>query len=312
MACSSSVFAAAAFALPTYLARGLGQDDYKPRPAEIPGRGRVSSASPIPDELAAESKFQMLTRLGFLARGLLYIVIGLLVIGTGRTEDLTGALDYLDEGVGQLLLIVLVAGLATYGLWRLADAAFAIEHPLDDGSALTKRAAAGLIGAIYLYLAYKATRILLDAGGASTSAQQQADTVLDLPGGQLVLGLAALVLAVAGAYQLHTAVTCGFLRRLDARAQAPLVKWLGRIGYAARGVIFLTVAALIGQAALDDQSTEAGGMEQALDLLSGPLLFVVAGGLILFGAFSMVEARYRRIHDAPDGIKREVKDRVGI
>ena len=267
--------------------------------------------STLPADLASESKFQSLTRVGFFARGLLYVVIGLLVIGTGRTEDLTGALQYLNEGAGRLLLMVLIAGLATYGLWRLADAAFGIEHPLDDRSAMRKRATAGLIGAIYLYLAYKATRILLEGGVANSSAQQQADTVLDLPGGQVVLGLAALVLAVAGAYQLYTAATCGFLRRLGAPAQAPLVKWLGRIGYAARGVIFLTVATLIGQAALDDRSNEAGGMEQALDLFSGPVLFAVAGGLILFGAFSMIEARYRRIHDAPDGVKQEVMDRVG-
>ena len=267
--------------------------------------------SAIPQDLAAESKFQSWTRVGFVARGLLYIVIALLVLGTGRTEDLTGALEYLNQGVGRLLLMVLAAGLATYGLWRLADAAFGIENPGGDGTALRKRGAAGLIGAIYLYLAYKAARILLEGNAGDSSAQQQADTVLDLPGGQWVLGFAALVLAVAGAYQLHKAYSCSFLRRLDAAAQAPLIKWLGRIGYAARGVIFLAVAWLIARAAIDEQSTEAGGMEQVLDLLSGPLLYAVAGGLMLFGMFSIIEARYRRIHDAPDDIKREVSDKMG-
>lgn len=271
----------------------------------------MSTASPLPGGLAGEGKFLTMTRLGFLARGLLYIIIGVLVIGTGRTEDLTGALDYLGHGTGRLLLIAVAAGLATYGLWRLTDAAFGIEHPGDDGKALVKRGGAGLIGAIYLYLAYKAARILLDGNAGSASTQQQADTVLDLPGGQLVLAVAALVLAVAGAYQLSKAVKCSFLNQLDAAAQAPPIKWLGRIGYASRGVIFLAVAILIARAAIDDRSNEAGGMEQALDLLSGPLLYAVAGGLILFGAFSMVEARYRRIHDAPEGIKQEVKDRVG-
>ena len=120
-----------------------------------------SAPSSAPD-LAGEGKFLGLTRLGFFARGLLYIVIALLVIGTGRTEDLTGALEYLGRGFGQLLLIVLAAGLATYGLWRLADAAFGMENPGPDGKALRKRAAAGGIGVIYLYLAYKATRILLE------------------------------------------------------------------------------------------------------------------------------------------------------
>ena len=266
---------------------------------------------PMPADLAGESKFQRWTRVGFIARGLLYIVIGVLVLGTGRTEDLTGALEYVGHGIGRLLLAVLALGMATYGLWRFADAAFGIENYGNDGKAMRKRAAAGLIGAIYLYLAYKAARILLDGDAGSSSTHQQADTLLDLPGGAVVLGLAALVFAVAGAMQLKKAVTCSFLRRLNAGAQEPLVKWLGRIGFASRGVIFLAVAFLIGKAALESDSNEAGGMEQALDLLSGPLLYAVAAGLMLFGLFSLFEARFRRIHDAPEDVKQEVENVTG-
>jgi hypothetical protein len=266
----------------------------------------------LPSDFAAESKFLNLTRLGFAARGLLYIVIGLLVLQTGRTEDLTGALEYLGKGGGRPLIVVLAAGLATYGLWRLADAVFGMENPGSDGKALRKRGAAGLIGAIYLYLAYKAVRVILVGFAGTMGAREQADTVLDLPGGSIVLAFAALVLAVAGGFQLYKAGTCSFLRRLDPAAQAPLVKWLGRLGYAARGIIFLAVAMMIARAAIDEQSTEAGGMEQALDLLSGPLLYAVAGGLMLFGAFSIIEARYRRIHEPPvEEIKQEVREKVG-
>ena len=98
-------------------------------------------------------------------------------------------------------------------------------------------------------------------------------------------------------------------RRLAKLAQAPFIKWLGRIGYAARGVIFLTVAWLIGKAALDGRSQEAGGMEQALDFFSGPILYTVALGLLLFGAFSIVEALFRRIHEPPPPAQMEQKVR---
>ena len=263
----------------------------------------------MPADLAGESKFQRWTRVGFVARGLLYIVIGVLVIGTGRTEDLTGALEYLGDGIGRLLLAVLALGMVTYGLWRFADAAFGIENVGSDAKAMRKRAGAGLIGAVYLYLAYKAARILLDGDAGASSTKQQADSLLDLPGGALVLGLAALIFAFAGAMQLYHAWDCAFMRKLN--ISDPLIRWLGRIGYAARGVIFLAVAFLIGKAALDGDSDEAGGMEQALDLLSGPLLYAVAAGLILFGLFSLIEARFRRIHDAPDDVKHEITDKIG-
>lgn len=263
-------------------------------------------------ELASESRFLQLCRVGFVGRGLLYILIGLLVLGTGRTEDLTGALEYLGRGSGRLPLIAICAGMAAYGLWRLADAAFGMEHPGSGNTALGKRAVAGFIGLIYFYLAYKALRILLAGEAGSASAQQQADTVLDLPGGGLMLAFAAAVLLVAGLAQLKKSISCSFLYRLDGRAQEPLVKWLGRIGYAARGIIFLMVGVLISRAALDGRSSEAGGMEQALDLLSGPVLYAVAAGLILFGIFSIIEGLFRRIHEPPvEDIKQQVREKVG-
>lgn len=263
-------------------------------------------------EIAGESRFLQLCRVGFIGRGVLYILIGLLVLGTGRTEDLTGALEYIGDGAGRLLLMGICAGMAAYGLWRLSDAAFGVENPGTSRKALWKRGAAGVVGLIYFYLAYKALRILLSGDTGSTGAEAQADTILDLPGGAIVLGLAALILFVAGLAQLKKAAQCSFLNRLDDRAGLPVAKWMGRIGYAARGVIFVIAGVLIGRAALNEQSTEAGGMEEALDLLSGPILYAVAAGLVIFGLFSILEGLFRRIHEPPvDQIKRDVRDAVG-
>ena len=121
----------------------------------------------LPADLARESKFLLFTRLGFVARGILYILIAALVLGTGRTEDLTGALDYVGHGSGRFILIGMAAGMTTYAFWRFADALFGIENAGSDGKAYRKRAAAGFIGAIYLFLAYKSARILSGDPGRS-------------------------------------------------------------------------------------------------------------------------------------------------
>jgi hypothetical protein len=119
------------------------------------------------------------------------------------------------------------------------------------------------------------------------------------------------VLAGAGIVQLWKVWSCSFLHHLDEAARRPFAKWLGRIGYAARGVIFLTIAWLLTRAALDHSAAEAGGLEQALDALRGPLQFPVAAGLALFGCYSLVEARYRSIHKPPtEHVKRKVKQAV--
>lgn len=263
------------------------------------------------NDLANESKFQWLARLGFVTRGLLYVVIAWLVIATGRTEDLTGAMEYLGHGVGRGLMIFMVAGMAGYGLWRLADAAFGMDSGRGHPKAWRRRLAAASSGAIYLFLAYKALRIMFGQRGHVGDVQQNAATALHLPAGDLALLIAAAVLAGAGAVQLWKAHTCSFLHHLDAVAQHPVAKWLGRVGYAARGFIFLTIGWLLFRAALDHRPTEAGGLEQALDALRGPLQFPVAAGLALFGCYSLIEARYRSISKPPtEHIKRKVTEAV--
>jgi hypothetical protein len=260
----------------------------------------VPRAAKLAGAVAYEGKFQWMTRLGFAARGLLYILVAALVIGTGRTEDLTGALEYVGRGAGKLLLIVIACGLATYGLWRLSDAALGTEHPDTGWKALGKRVGAAGIGGLYLYLAYKAVRVLLAGRAGTMGAEQQADTVLDLPGGELVLRLVAAGLAIDAVNQLWKALHCRFMRHLQEGASGKSwIKWMGRAGYAARGVVFFVVSGLIYRAALDHEASEAGNLEKALDVLRGPWLMPIAGGLFLFGAFSLVEARYRRINRPP-------------
>jgi hypothetical protein len=268
----------------------------------------ISTRAQLAGEVAYEGKFQWLTRIGFAARGFLYILIAALVVGTGRTEDLTGALEYIGHGSGKLLLAAISAGLAAYGLWRLSDAALGTEHPGSDWKALGKRGAAAGIGGVYLYLSYKAVRVILAGRAESGGAQQQADSVLDLPGGELLLFAVAVGLAIAGGMQLWKALQCRFMRRLrEGAGQQPWIKWTGRFGYAARGVIFFLVAWLIYRAAADGTASEAGSLEKALDVLRGPLLTPIAAGLFLFGLFSLVEARFRAIHKPPtDQIKRKL------
>ena len=265
-------------------------------------------------ELAAEGKFQWFTRLGFAARGLLYILIALLAINTGRTEDLTGAIEYVGHGPGKILLIAITAGLGTYGLWRLSDAAFGTEHPGTEWKALGMRAVYGGVGLVYLYLAYKAVRVILAGRSGAMGTAEQADTVLDLPGGDLALAAVALGLAIAGANQLWKTVHCKFMRRLrEGAGEKAWIKWMGRLGYTSRGIIFLVVAWTIFRAASHHEPNEAGNLESALDILRGPFLVPIAAGLMLFGLFSLVEARYRRIHRPPHArhIAEKVADKVG-
>ena len=273
----------------------------------------MSPRDALPDDLAGESRFQLLTRLGFAARGVLYILIAALVILTGRTEDLTGALEYLNDGLGRFLLIVLAAGMAVYGIWRLADAALGIESGGHRWKAWRKRIAAGTSGIIYLLLSYKAVWILVEGRSSGDDAREQTAEALHMPGGEIIVFVAAGIMIGAGIAQFFKVRSCNFLHRLDCTDdQKTWIKWLGRVGYTARGLVFLVIGWLLARAAISNQASGAGGLEQALDAFSNDLQGWIAGGLALFGLMSLVEARYRRIHRPPpvETVAEEISDAV--
>lgn len=246
-----------------------------------------------------QDQFVLLTRLGFAARGFLYLTIAWLVIRTGRTEDLQGALAYVGEGGGKWVLVAMTAGFIAYGLWRLADAALNVETHDDGAKGVRQRIGAAGSGIIYLLLAWTAIRLLAsgrsaDSGGGTEQGTQAA---LNLPGGSLIVLVAGAVLIGVGIFQLVKAAKGTFLKHLDPQvANADWAKWSGRFGYAARGIIFVISGWFLLQAGLAEQASQSGGMEEALRWLSPTTSLLVAIGLGFFGLFSLVEARYRMIH----------------
>src|SRR5687768_9367081 len=93
---------------------------------------------------------ETLARVGFAARGLMYLVIGYLAIRTGNAEDGSGALDYLSGGGGKLLLAVMAAGFLGYAFWRLSEAAIDSEGHGDDAKGMVARAGGAVSGIIHL------------------------------------------------------------------------------------------------------------------------------------------------------------------
>jgi hypothetical protein len=248
--------------------------------------------------------FRIVTRLGFAARGLVYALIGYLALRSGRTEDPGGVMEYLASTAGRLLVAGMAAGFFAYGAWRLLEAWIDSEGHGSNRKGVGIRLTGVGSGLVHLGFAVVASRLAAGGHDNGDSSKTAAATALHLPGGALLLYLAAAILLGVGVAQFRKAWRPKFLRHLEARAAGQAwIGWLGRLGYAARGVIFALSAWLFFHAAQSHSSAAAGGIDDALGSLPRPLQMAVAAGVVLFGLFSLVEARFRRI-DAPEQVSR--------
>jgi hypothetical protein len=248
-------------------------------------------------------RFETLTRLGFAARGALYLMIAYLAIETGRNTGSSGALRTLAQGgASQVALFVIAVGLLAYGAWRCAEAALDLEGAGDDAKGLGARALHGLSGVVHVLLGLLALGLtfgLVGPGGGGGGGEDTATGwLLGLPGGEVLLRVIALGFMLGGLAQGWSAYRLKFLKQLEPQAAGKSwVRWVGRLGYAARGVVFVLIGVLLWRAAAAHDPQQAGGVGEALGSLSGWPQVLVALGLGLFGVFSIVQALYRRITD---------------
>jgi hypothetical protein len=250
-------------------------------------------------------------RFGFAAKGLLYIIVAVIAIKVaagqgGTTEDQRGALATLaDESFGTVLLVVLALGLSGYALWRLAEV---VLGPRDKEGKEAQAERVASLGRAIIYGALASVAWSIVAGrGRSTSSgseQQQTAAVLDWPGGVAIVTIVGLVVLGIAAYQGYRAATQGFLDDLllagTSETERRAATYLGVAGHAARAVVFGLIGVFLVKAALEYDPSEAIGLDGALRKLAGQpygafLLGLVAAGLLLYGLYSIIEARYRKL-----------------
>jgi len=255
----------------------------------------------------------VLGRFGYATEGLVYVLIGALALQAaiglgGEPTDYQGVLLRIVEApVGRILLAEIMIGFVGYGVWRFLDAAFDPEGQGRDARGIALRLGNAITGALHLAFAVSIVRLSqTGSAGATTDTTAKDGTaqLLGQPFGQWLVGLIGLgVLGFAG-WQFFQALKAKFreyanLGEMNATEQRGYTL-LGRIGYAARGVIFVIIGLFLLVAARSADPQDARGLDSALaDLATrsfGPwLLGVTAFGLIAYGLFLFAEARFHRI-----------------
>lgn len=251
-------------------------------------------------------------RVALATKGVLYIVVGLLATqvarGDGGAEaDQQGALESVArQPFGRVLLFMAVVGLLAHVAWRVALAVRGEPGDDEDGSSMAKRAFNVGRAVVYLSLTAAAVRLLTrspSSGGDDDTQERSTSIVLDLPAGRYLVMAAGAVVIGVGVWNVRKAVTRSFCEDLDLssldRSRRRMVDALGVGGFVARGAAFALVGWFLIVAGFRHDPDESRGLDDALRELVAttygpPLLFALAIGLVLFGAFQLVDARLRR------------------
>lgn len=295
---------------------------------------RVSRLLPgAGDDVDLERTAEKLTRAGWLAKGLLFVIIGLLAMqialgrsGGGDDEDADqqGALETLvEQPFGRLVVLAVGVGIALFAIWQ------ALSAVLDDETeplALLQRIGRFGLALTYGLLAFTALRIGASNGSSSgppgsgssgstsgssssgssgaTNPSELTERILEWPLGSWLVGLLGLGTLAVAAYQLYKGVSRGFLGDVDTQDldDGPLLglTGLGVAGFMARALVLGTVGYLFIDAALTHDPDRAAGLDDALRSLreapAGRILLVASAiGLFCAGLYDMFTFRRQRL-----------------
>jgi hypothetical protein len=253
--------------------------------------------------ITQSEKFKALAKMGYIARGTVYLVIGglavLAAIGEGgETTDSKGAIvEIMQQPFGTFLLALLVIGLFGFVVWRLVQAFKDTDGHGTSAKGMAVRGGLFASAIAHGLLALWAVRLLFGDQERSQNGEQ----LLATDAGPIMLGLAGLAFVGAGLAHMYKGWTASFERYMRIPGDKNIwARPVCRFGLISRGVVWCIIAWFCINSALSARSGEVKGVVDALELLRerpyGIWLFgIVAAGLFAFGVYSLLEAIYRRI-----------------
>lgn len=262
--------------------------------------------------VAGRSLVEILARLGYVAKGLIFLSVGLLALlalfgfAEGRVTGTGGAIHVIGRQMpGRWGFSLLALGLGGHVFWRLYQA---FLDPAEKGRgwlALIQRSgflvSAGIYGSMLLVTLSAVTGLVSNPADSADFAER----ALAWPGGGFAVGLLGLAVIGVGCYQGWRALSQPFRDKWAVPEKmtwvlAPLA-WMGSLGIGIRALLFVFLgwaAIRTGWLASSDQLADLASTLWRLfsrEQSGGLILGVTAVGLALYGVYCLTNAALRRI-----------------
>ncbi|MEX5298571.1 DUF1206 domain-containing protein [Kocuria sp. CPCC 205292] len=269
---------------------------------------QATRAADAADDATDSRGFRLAARAGYVAAGLLHVMIGVIALrvatGGSGSADQSGAVAALAGSPGgTVLLWACFLGCAALAVFLFSEVFFGATQR-SDRERLKHRAKMG--GQAVVYGAIGAVFGVYALGGSSDSSrstQSLSTRLMAHPAGTVLLIAVGLGLVVAGVFFVHRGVTRSFrenLKSLPPDRAGSAVVGLGAAGYVAKGVALGVLGVLFVVATVQHDPEQSTGLDGALKSLQEQpfgawILGAVALGLICYGAFMVVRAKYQRM-----------------
>lgn len=264
------------------------------------------SASDVPPSV--RPWVSRLVRLGYFAKGFIYLLIGVLALRLslgmrgGKLTDASGVLlTLLQQPLGRVMLAVLGVGIVAYAAYYLFEAIADLRHHGGGVRGWFERSLTMIKAVVYGMIGVEALNIVVFGGGAGGDAEDNARMVMRFPLGEVLIVLIGAGVAIYGFTQLRMAWDGRADDDLDASKVRREAAWLlpfGRIGTAARSVILIAMGGTLLWSGLQDKPSNADGYSEVLATIASInpwLLAAMGAGLMCFGLYQLCHARFAKL-----------------
>ncbi|MDN3594086.1 DUF1206 domain-containing protein [Zunongwangia endophytica] len=257
-----------------------------------------------------DSKLKKIARTGYVAKGAVYTITGVLTLlaALGEGGQKAGkfqALEFLEkQAYGNAILIVMAIGLLCYVVWRGIQLFQDPENIGSDKKGKIKRVAFGVSAVIYLALAVSAVMKVINAGGSSGGSGSKSPDFMTGQIGVIIFAIIGVSVIGAGINQIKKAYTKSFLQKFDYKSiseekRRKTIKNTGLMGLIARGVIFFILGYFFIRAAMESNTSDIKSTTDAFSFIQESsygqyLLGAVAAGLVCYGIYMFMMAKYRK------------------